>query len=428
MQPLALVPLTEEEQRNFSMSVNSVAVLRLMGKGVGGAPPAGVVRGRGTTRGGRGRGRGEGGFYQRSIEEPEVGFGRSAREIHRSQSWDDRGERRFEKPLRREVTGRPGFEESAAPLQAPGRKEYTRADSDNWRTLREEQAEEEGGGVGGGGAGGGGGGGGGSGVEPSSSWRMAVCRRDDGGPRSAGWRDHVGPGESRRRKFDFDFRDSDGHIGGGGGGGRRRAGSEGLEDDRDGLPEWCTDDEEGEMGTFDSSGAFMSLKKGGKDMILEEDDFRGIEEEDEEEEEFLADSERLNNAGGDKDKESKDTGFGDGKGKLSPPCSSPPTHMASESKAGGTGGMVAHDNPQLTNNLALKGSSMSNDGPVGLSKIHGMSAGNHSNTVSNSIGSSAATHASALPLPPPSSSSAASLLPPMGGDIEDDEGMKHLQQ
>lgn len=77
----------------------------------------------------------------------------------------------------------------------------------------------------------------------------------DGGPRSAGWRDHGGPGESRRRKFDFDFRDSEGH-----GGGRRRAGSEGLEDDRDGLPEWCTDEEDGEMGTFDSSGAFMPMK------------------------------------------------------------------------------------------------------------------------------------------------------------------------
>lgn len=37
------------------MSVNSVAVLRLMGKGVGGAAPAGVVRGRGATRGGRGK-------------------------------------------------------------------------------------------------------------------------------------------------------------------------------------------------------------------------------------------------------------------------------------------------------------------------------------------------------------------------------------
>lgn len=77
----------------------------------------------------------------------------------------------------------------------------------------------------------------------------------DGGPRSAGWRDHTGPGESRRRKFDFDFRDSEGH-----GGGRRRAGSDGLEDERDGLPEWCTDEEDGEMGTFDSSGAFMPMK------------------------------------------------------------------------------------------------------------------------------------------------------------------------
>uniref|UniRef100_A0A7N8X405 GRB10 interacting GYF protein 1a n=1 Tax=Mastacembelus armatus TaxID=205130 RepID=A0A7N8X405_9TELE len=233
MQPLALVPLTEEEQRNFSMSVNSVAVLRLMGKGVGGAAPAGVVRGRGATRGGRGRGRGEGGFYQRSIEDAEVGFGRNVREIHRSQSWDDRGERRFEKPLRREV-GRPGFEESGGP-GGPGRKEYTRADSDNWRTLREEQEEDEG--------------------EPGNNWRLAGPRRDDGGPRSAGWRDHGGPGESRRRKFEFDFRDAEGH-----GGGRRHGGNEGLEDDRDGLPEWCTDEEDGEMGTFDSSGAFMPMK------------------------------------------------------------------------------------------------------------------------------------------------------------------------
>lgn len=75
------------------------------------------------------------------------------------------------------------------------------------------------------------------------------------GPRSAGWRDHVGPGESRRRKFDFDFRDSEGH-----GSGRRRAGSDGLEDERDGLPEWCTDEEDSEMGTFDSTGAFMPMK------------------------------------------------------------------------------------------------------------------------------------------------------------------------
>lgn len=53
--------------------------------------------------------------------------------------------------------GRPGFEESAGP-GGSGRKEYTRADSDNWRTLREEQEGEEG--------------------EPGSSWRVAGPRRD----------------------------------------------------------------------------------------------------------------------------------------------------------------------------------------------------------------------------------------------------------
>ncbi|XP_031144398.1 GRB10-interacting GYF protein 1 isoform X4 [Sander lucioperca] len=404
MQPLALVPLTEEEQRNFSMSVNSVAVLRLMGKGVGGAAPAGVVRGRGATRGGRGRGRGEGGFYQRSIEEAEVGFGRSVREIHRSQSWDDRGERRFEKPLRREV-GRPGFEETVGPV-VPGRKEYTRADSDNWRILREEQEEEEG-------------------VEPGTNWRLAGARRDvsslmavnslsDGGPRSAGWREHTGPGESRRRKFDFDFRDSEGH-----GGGRRRAGSEGQEDDRDGLPEWCTDEEDGEMGTFDSSGAFMTMKKGGKETILEDEfEFKGIEEEEEEEENF-ADIER-NSAEGDKDNESKECGsaVGDGETKPASPSSSPPalpncTPPALEPRPSNAG--PAADSPQLNNSHPVKASSMPSDvsdmAPLGGSKAQ--------------LSPSAPTSSS---LPPPPPSSAAPLHPPPGGDAEDDEGMKHLQQ
>ncbi|XP_051540014.1 GRB10-interacting GYF protein 1-like isoform X2 [Myxocyprinus asiaticus] len=246
-QPLALVPLTEEEQRNFSMSVNSVAVLRLMGKG-GGAVPTSVVRGRGSTRGGRGRGRGEGGFYQRSVDE-EVGFGHG-REMHRSQSWDDRGERRFEKPLRCD-SGRGGFEEGGT----VGRKDYARSDSDNWRTLREEQEDDDG-------------------TEPGGSWRIAGGRRDDGGPRSAGWREH-GSGDGRRRKFDFDFRDGESV--------RRRAGSEGGEEDRDGLPEWCTDEEEGEMGTFDSSGAFMCIKKNPRDAIPEDQEleFEALEEEEE---------------------------------------------------------------------------------------------------------------------------------------------------
>ncbi|XP_010607840.1 GRB10-interacting GYF protein 1 isoform X2 [Fukomys damarensis] len=271
LQPLALEPLTEEEQRNFSLSVNSVAVLRLMGKGA--APPlAGASRGRGSTRS-RGRGRGDSCFYQRSIEEGDGAFGRNPREIQRSQSWDDRaewtrGERRFEKSARRDGA-RSGFEEGGA---GP-RKEHARSDSENWRSLREEQEEEE-----------------------EGSWRLgAGPRRDgdrwrstspDGGPRSAGWREH---GE-RRRKFDFDLRGERGGCGeeeGRGGGGsshlRRCRGLDGFDDDKDGLPEWCLDDEDEEMGTFDASGAFLPLKKGPKDPIPEEQelDFQGLEEEEE---------------------------------------------------------------------------------------------------------------------------------------------------
>uniref|UniRef100_A0A8C1KP38 GRB10 interacting GYF protein 1a n=1 Tax=Cyprinus carpio TaxID=7962 RepID=A0A8C1KP38_CYPCA len=326
-QPLALLPLTEEEQRNFSMSVNSVAVLRLMGKG-GGAIPAGVNRGRGSVRGGRGRG-GEIGFYQKSSEEGEGGFGRGVREIHRSQSWDDRSERRFEKPLRREGV-RLGFEEGLP----GGRKEFMRSDSDNWRTLREEQEEEDAG-------------------ETGASWRLTGSRKDDGGPRSAGWREHSGPGEVRRRKFDFDFRD------GGGEGGRRRAGSEGAEDERDGLPEWCTDEEDGEMGTFDSSGAFMSIKKGLNDPIPEEEfEFQGLEDE----EEDSAYQEKKNDSG-------------------------------------------------LYRRMMLH-----------LCIVFFFVV------LSEAMLDLSPSASSSLPSSPPSSSSAATDLPPPGGDIEDDEGMKHLQQ
>ncbi|KAM4813093.1 GRB10-interacting GYF protein 1 isoform 2-T3 [Urocitellus parryii] len=272
LQPLALEPLTEEEQRNFSLSVNSVAVLRLMGKGAG-PPLAGTSRGRGSTRS-RGRGRGDSCFYQRSIEEGEGAFGRSPREIQRSQSWDDRGERRFEKSARRDGA-RSAFEEGGA---GP-RKEHARSDSENWRSLREEQEEEE-----------------------EGSWRLgAGPRRDgdrwrstspDGGPRSAGWREH---GE-RRRKFEFDLRGERGGCGeeeGRGGGGsshlRRCRGPDGFDDDKDGLPEWCLDDEDEEMGTFDASGAFLPLKKGPKEPIPEEQelDFQGLEEEEEEPSEGL---------------------------------------------------------------------------------------------------------------------------------------------
>ncbi|XP_029930227.1 GRB10-interacting GYF protein 2 isoform X4 [Myripristis murdjan] len=234
--PLALVSFTEEEQRNFSMSVNSAAVLRLTGRG--GGPIAGAPRGRSTSRG-RGRGRGDGGFYQRSFDDVEGGFGRGGREMHRSQSWEERGDRRFEKPGRKDPDAAPGhfqmnhiranYEDGGTGL--PRKHDFTRSESENWRTSRDDQND---------------------------------------GPRSAGWREHP----EQRRRFPFDAREDErGYR-------RPRSGSGSLEDERDSLPEWCLEDAEEEAGTFDSSGAFLSLKKASKEPILEEAEleFKPLEE------------------------------------------------------------------------------------------------------------------------------------------------------
>ncbi|XP_024129558.1 GRB10-interacting GYF protein 2 isoform X2 [Oryzias melastigma] len=233
--PLALVSFTEEEQRNFSMSVNSAAVLRLSVRG--GGPIAGAPRGRSTSRG-RGRGRGDGGFYQRSFDDVE-GFGRGGREMHRSQSWEERGDRRFEKPGRKEPDAASGhfqinhirsnYEEGGAVL--PRKHDFTRSESENWRTSRDDQND---------------------------------------GPRSAGWRDHP----DQRRRFPFDAREDErGYR-------RPRSGSSSMEDERDSLPEWCLEDADEEAGTFDSSGAFLSLKKAPKEPIPEEAEleFKPLEE------------------------------------------------------------------------------------------------------------------------------------------------------
>uniref|UniRef100_A0A8C0ZIB0 GRB10 interacting GYF protein 2 n=1 Tax=Cyanistes caeruleus TaxID=156563 RepID=A0A8C0ZIB0_CYACU len=252
--PLALVPFTEEEQRNFSMSVNSAAVLRLTQRG--GGTVVGAPRGRSSSRG-RGRGRGESGFYQRSFDEVEGGFGRGGgREMHRSQSWEERGDRRFEKPGRKDPV-RPNFEEGGT-VTAGRKHEFIRSESENWRIFREEQ----------------------NGEDEDGGWRLAGSRRDGerwrphspDGPHSAGWREHM----ERRRRFEFDFRDRDDERGYR----RVRCGSGSMDDDRDSLPEWCLEDAEEEMGTFDSSGAFLSLKKVQKEPIPEEQemDFRPVEE------------------------------------------------------------------------------------------------------------------------------------------------------
>uniref|UniRef100_A0A2K6SSZ3 GRB10 interacting GYF protein 2 n=1 Tax=Saimiri boliviensis boliviensis TaxID=39432 RepID=A0A2K6SSZ3_SAIBB len=261
--PLALVPFTEEEQSNVSMSGTSSAVLRLMARG-GGGTVVGAPRGRSSSRG-RGRGRGECGFYQRSFDEVEGVFGRGGgREMHRSQSWEERIKNGYYcmyspvlflgQPL---CKGRPNFEEGG-PTSVGRKHEFIRSESENWRIFREEQ----------------------NGEDEDGGWRLAGSRRDGerwrphspDGPRSAGWREHM----ERRRRFEFDFRDRDDERGYR----RVRSGSGSIDDDRDSLPEWCLEDAEEEMGTFDSSGAFLSLKKVQKEPIPEEQemDFRPVDE------------------------------------------------------------------------------------------------------------------------------------------------------
>ncbi|XP_061776340.1 GRB10-interacting GYF protein 2 isoform X3 [Nerophis ophidion] len=231
--PLALVSFTEEEQRNFAMSVNSGAVLWRGGSG----PVVGAPRGRSISRG-RGRGRGDGGFYQRSFDDVE-GFGRGGKEMHRSQSWEERGDKRFEKPGRKDLEGAPGhfqinhirnnYEDAGSGL--PRKHDFIRSESGNWRTSRDDQND---------------------------------------GLRTTVWREHP----EQRRRVPFDARDDERSYR------RPRSGSGSLEEDRDALPEWCLEDTDGEAGTFDSSGAFLSLKKASKEPILEEAelDFKPLEE------------------------------------------------------------------------------------------------------------------------------------------------------
>ncbi|XP_070560830.1 GRB10-interacting GYF protein 2-like isoform X2 [Ptychodera flava] len=237
LHPLALIPLTEEEQRSMSQSVNSAAVLRLMGRG---SSTSRGTRGGGGSRG-RGRGRGE---YPRPFEDDREGPYNRAREYNRSQSWDDRGDRRYDKH-RSDVRS---FDDAGPP--SPRRPLDRASLTDNWRSLNEKLPRDD----------------------DDGDWRLAGHKSDKdrmpdnwritspGGPRT-NWH------HPRERTFDFDFRE----------GNRERhhsgRGSHGSFGD-DELPEWSTDDaaDLDSIGTFDSSGAFLSTK------VLQKDETSAKEE------------------------------------------------------------------------------------------------------------------------------------------------------
>lgn len=251
--PLAFQPLTEEEQRNAVGSVNSNAVLKLMGRG--GTRGAGAPRGAG--RGGlRGRGRGDGGYvrqtsYEETRGEGGGGFGRGM--DTRRQGWN-------------ETSGRGGFErspslrESAAGPSGPGRGGYDpalfrprlssdtswerperRSDSGNWRS-------------------------GGAAVEDDDGWRISGQKSSD---RSEKWRGGLTRGRGCWRGGPEMYRERGSHPDEEwqtARGGRRSYHDQ--EDVRWGtlterLPEWSNNDSDdlNTLGTFDSSGAFVSQKQ-----------------------------------------------------------------------------------------------------------------------------------------------------------------------
>lgn len=242
--PLALVTMTEEEQRVWARSVNSDAVLRLtVGKGA--VPGAGPGRG---ARGGsvdRGRGRGRGSGYQRGIGDDEGQFGafirprpfeRSHSLSERDQRWDER-----DKKPDRPFAGRAGYDGDAfrkenAPAgsggggSAAGPAASARA-SDNWRAPPPGHAEDD------------------------DNWRSGRAHQQPEKWKS--WRNHnKGDGDDDAPpvvsngplKKDQGRHWLEEHGGGGGGHSEQ-------------LPEWIQDQGDTEkVGCFDAKGAFLDTK------------------------------------------------------------------------------------------------------------------------------------------------------------------------
>ncbi|GAB1603780.1 hypothetical protein Ahia01_000659300, partial [Argonauta hians] len=248
--PLAYIPLTEEEQRLMCQSVNSCVVLRQSGRG--------GTSGRGGRGGGeRGRGRGRGraeGFGQRlSYDDGETSsFARN----RSRENWDDR---RYE----RSYSAR-SFEDGGGTHPA---KEYSRSfSSENWRDKKALDDDE-------------------------GDWRKACSQRwgsvmpllseedDEGdwrkmsprwGQASQRWRGldtdrtksttGIGFFKDRQHTFDRD-RDRPRSF--------QRSRSTEMWDDGD-MPEWSVpnDEDYNETGTFDSNGIFVSNKDPMKDAAM----------------------------------------------------------------------------------------------------------------------------------------------------------------
>ncbi|XP_065061462.1 GRB10-interacting GYF protein 2-like isoform X2 [Rhopilema esculentum] len=224
-QPLSFIPMTEEEERCQVAGVNSQVVLRMTGRG---AP----IRGRGAIRGSRGRGRGEGqpGTY-RTLSNDESGYS-NQRDQYTRRPWTEgaRG------GSTERISGRgepPGVRGGLEPRpRLPSDRGGATTEREPWRSISQEEDD-----------------GGGWRISGQRSWRKGSADA------SRNWRSDKSKDEdnenSQRRSWN-------------------RASS------TSGLPEWCDDDVEQDVGTFDSSGQFKSLRsaddpasKTGKDDTTE---------------------------------------------------------------------------------------------------------------------------------------------------------------
>ncbi|XP_064459271.1 GRB10-interacting GYF protein 2-like [Ornithodoros turicata] len=229
--PLALVTMTEDEQRIWSRSVNSDAVLRLtVGKGA--ASGAGPGRG---TRGvsvDRGRGRGRGGTYQRGLNSEDGGdnqFGAfiRPRPFERSQSLSERDQRWDEKKPDRQFQGRPSFDgDTSTVFRKEGRP------VDNWRSGHAEEDENWRSKV--------------SAQQPTEKWKS--------------WRNHKADDEDASAPDGSVKKDSNRHW---------------IEDhgslSSEQLPEWIEEQGDTEkVGIFDGKGGFLETKDSDEENWEEE--------------------------------------------------------------------------------------------------------------------------------------------------------------
>lgn len=238
-EPLALIPMNEEEQRMWQRGVNSDVVLRQAGR----APVNGVGRGRGgSVDRGRGRGRGTGSYYTRGLsydEEVEPrgpreggppGIGIRSKPFERSQSVHEQRPWNERSPANT-VSATSGPEERNGAVSP--RKEQGRASTENWRSRGCENDDGE--------RWRGAGGGRNEKWGPRCGWR----ERENG--QDGEWEEGMGRGTGRgvpvsSRGSRPPWDEKDGHL--------RKSW------DEDNLPEWATENADEKGGSFDASGAF----------------------------------------------------------------------------------------------------------------------------------------------------------------------------